>query len=204
MNEYYTFETPYAFESVEVINMHENAPLYDKISVNEFIAYSEHPLNRNKDFELINGNITMMSSPLLNHERIVRYISSSIYSKLKNKKCEVLETFNVFLDEDNVFRPDIMIVCDKSKLSANGYNGAPDFIIEVLSKSTKIIDKGIKLDLYMKYGVKEYWIVDPFVYQVLIYKPNSNILQHCTFNEVIKPQYFDIEIDFSEILEIIK
>lgn len=74
-----------------------------------------------------------------------------------------------FLDGDEkdekeiktVVQPDIVVVCDESKLDEKGCNGAPDLIVEITSPSTAQKDKLHKFNLYEKYGVKEYWIVEP-------------------------------------------
>jgi len=182
----------------------ENAPLLDtRITSDDFISFAEHPLSRNDNFELIDGFVTMMSSPSMDHQTISIYIARKIGNYLEGKKCMVLQDFNVFLNNDNVFRPDIMIICDKSKSKNNGYYGAPDFIIEIASKSTRGNDYTIKQRAYMKHGVKEYWIVDPTVNSVLVFTMNSSIIKHYTFNDIIKLQSFDLEIDFNEISEII-
>ena len=71
--------------------------------------------------------------------------------------------FAVFLNEDdrNYVEPDISVICDKNKLDEKGCNGAPDWIIEVISPSTERVDYGIKLFKYRSAGVREYWIVNP-------------------------------------------
>lgn len=71
--------------------------------------------------------------------------------------------FAVFLNADdaNYVEPDISIICDKSKLDDRGYNGAPDWIIEVISPSTARMDYSVKLFKYRTAGVREYWIVNP-------------------------------------------
>ena len=71
--------------------------------------------------------------------------------------------FAVFLtaDDTNYVEPDISIICDKSKLDDRGYNGAPDWIIEVISPSTARMDYSVKLFKYRTAGVREYWIVNP-------------------------------------------
>ena len=68
---------------------------------------------------------------------------------------------DVFLDENNNFVPDVLIVCERDKMKSDGIHGAPDLVVEVLSASTAARDKGIKKTAYEKAGVKEYWIVDP-------------------------------------------
>jgi len=80
---------------------------------------------------------------------------------LRGKKCRVYgENISVKFDEGNEVLPDIKIVCDPDKIKKNGIEGAPDFIAEVLSPRTRTKDTTEKKDLYEKYGVKEYWIID--------------------------------------------
>ena len=69
--------------------------------------------------------------------------------------------FDLYLDNENHFVPDFMVVCDTDKIKLDGVHGAPDLVVEVLSPSTAKNDKGYKKDIYAKYGVKEYWIVSP-------------------------------------------
>ena len=64
-------------------------------------------------------------------------------------------------DVDTMVEPDITVVCDPKKLDDVGCKGAPDFIAEVLSPSSKRHDRLVKFELYQRAGVLEYWIVDP-------------------------------------------
>ena len=75
----------------------------------------------------------------------------------------------MFLDENNNFVPDVLIVCDKDKIKPDGIYGAPDLVVEVLSPSTMTRDRGIKKDTYAKAGVREYWIVDPVSQSIEVY-----------------------------------
>jgi len=175
-------------------------PNYTMIDVKDFITFIEHPINQDKTFELINGYIISMSSPSSNHQRISGYIARKLGNYLENKQCEVFQDINVFLDDD-VFRPDIIVGCDKSKMTDKGYEGIPEFIVEVISKTTAQYDYSIKLSKYMKY-VKEYWIVDMFANQILTYINNGKTKVHYyTFFDKI--EIFDTFIDFSEISKLI-
>lgn len=82
----------------------------------------------------------------------------------KNRgKCEVFDVgVNVYLDEDEytLVIPDIAVVCDESKVSEQGIFGAPDWVLEIVSPSTRQNDYHKKLHKYMDAGVREYWIVD--------------------------------------------
>jgi Uma2 family endonuclease len=119
-------------------------------------------------YELIEGVPYLMSpAPNRAHQEISVELTRQFGNFLKGKPCQVFHApFDVVLKvagrKDTVVEPDLVVVCDKSKLS-NGKNcvGAPDMLVEVLSPSTTRHDRLTKLNLYRKHGVKEYWIVDP-------------------------------------------
>ena len=186
--------------------------LFDnRITVDDFMTFIEHPLANDKSFELIDGYVTMMASPSPNHQRISGYIARKIGNYLEGKSCEVFQDLDLLLFEidsqkcENVFRPDIMIVCDDSKITERGYEGIPDLVIEIVSKSTGRYDYSVKCKAYMKYGVKEYWIVDSLVNQILVYVYNDNIIRRYTFDDKIMIRLLNnLTIDFAEISAIIK
>jgi len=113
--------------------------------------------------ELYEGYLVIMQSPSIRHQAIQMNISAHLYMFLKGKKCKVFPTLGarLFENEATVFEPDIMVVCDETKLIKQNCNGAPDLVIEILSPSTTRMDRKLKFDKYQKAGVKEYWIVDP-------------------------------------------
>lgn len=121
--------------------------------------------------EIINGEVFMMATPSRFHQEICFEIGRQLGNYLEGKQCKVyLAPFGVRLfeqegdmpkDVDTVVQPDISVVCDRSKLDAYGCKGAPDLVIEVLSPSTQRHDQLVKLNLYQRAGVREYWIVDP-------------------------------------------
>ncbi len=95
-----------------------------------------------------------------------------------------------------------MIVCDKDKLDGKRCNGAPDFIIEIISPSNPSDDYIRKLYYYKNYGVREYWIVDPIAQTVLVYffEQNSFNVRQYSFRDKIKVGiYDDLWIDFTEL-----
>lgn len=122
-------------------------------------------------YELYNGQPRAMSSPSDVHQEILGALHLQIGSYLKDKKCKVyFAPFDVRLfaekgerleDSDTVVQPDLMVVCDPDKVDRHGVCGAPDLIIEILSESTRKLDRLIKFNLYQRAGVQEYWIVDP-------------------------------------------
>jgi len=117
--------------------------------------------------EIINGEVFMMSYPDTAHQEISGEIYTQIHNFLKGKTCKAYAApFGVRLfpkknlSDDTFVLPDIVVVCDKTKLDKRGCNGAPDLIIEILSPSTASYDRIAKFRLYQKAGVREYWIVD--------------------------------------------
>lgn len=121
--------------------------------------------------ELIDGKIFMMSPrPRVEHATVCTNIASEFRSYLKGKTCRAFcDGVDVFLDENNRFIPDTMIVCNPDIIKHDGIHGAPDLVVEVLSKTTAKNDRSKKKYTYAKYGVKEYWIVDVWSKSVEVY-----------------------------------
>ena len=106
-------------------------------------------------------------------------------------------------NSQNVFQPDVFVVCDPKKIGANRIYGAPNFVAEVVSPSNDENDYIYKLNAYMMYGVKEYWIVDPDAKKIFVYAKNKKGFARpkvYTFEDKIKVGIFDdFEIDFNEL-----
>ena len=126
--------------------------------------------------ELIDGKIFMMSPrPRVEHVTVCTNIASEFRSYLKGKTCRAFcDGVDVFLDESNRFIPDTMIVCNPDIIKHDGIYGAPDLVVEVLSKTTAKNDRSKKKYTYAKYGVKEYWIVDIWSKSVEVYYNQDN------------------------------
>lgn len=156
--------------------------------------------------ELIDGQIYFMAPPSRIHQKILMYISAAIsnYIARKDGSCEVYPApFAVFLNKDdtNYVEPDISVICDKAKLDARGCNGAPDFIIEIVSPGNPEHDYITKLGKYKAAGVREYWIVDSRNDAVTVYFFEGDIFaRHYNFTDAIKVNiYDDLSIDFSHL-----
>ena len=162
-------------------------------------------LPQGKRAELIDGEIYMMASPSTIHQRLVMALSNRIYNYIDSKQgsCEVFPSpFAVFLNADNeiYLEPDISVICDKSKITDEGCKGAPDWVIEIVSQSSKRMDYYIKLFRYRTAGVKEYWVVDPEKNHVIVYDFEHDEVMDYTFSDKVKAGiYEDLEIEFSEI-----
>lgn len=156
--------------------------------------------------ELIDGVIYNMSPPNRKHQRIVFSLARKIadYIDSKNGDCEInIAPFAVFLNANDktYVEPDISVICDKSKLNDRGCNGSPDWIIEIVSSSSKRIDYFTKLFKYRTAGVREYWIVDPIKNLITVYNFENETTEIYTFTDKVKVEiYEDLEIDFSEII----
>ena len=161
--------------------------------------------------ELIDGVIYDMAPPSSKHQEISWTLSSEIYNYIRKKggECKAYAApFAVFLNENNknYVEPDISVICDKSKLeNGKGCMGSPDWVIEIVSPSTKSMDYGLKLFKYCNSGVREYWIVDPMRNTIMVYNfENETTVNEYTFADKVKAGiYEDLEIDFSEIQETI-
>ena len=119
-------------------------------------------------WELIDGAPYAMSpAPTWTHQAVSSNLHGQLFNFLKGKPYKVFAApFDIRLNadtaDDTVVQPDLVIVCDKSKLEdKGGCKGAPDMVVEILSPSTARCDKTKKFRLYQKSGIREYWIVDP-------------------------------------------
>ena len=117
-------------------------------------------------FERIFGIEYAMSSPGYRHQSILLAIGAQLKEKLQSSGCKtIIAPFDVYPmyekgDKYTLVQPDVFLAYDSSKLKDNSYNGAPKFIIEILS-SNRSHDMVTKLNLYEKAGVSEYWMIDP-------------------------------------------
>lgn len=149
--------------------------------------------------ELIDGQIYYMAPPGWGHQRISMFLSKEISAYIENHggQCEVLAApFAVFLNEDDrtYVEPDIAVICDQAKLDEKGCHGAPDWIIEIVSQSSKSRDYMIKLFKYRTAGVREYWIVDPERQMVMVYGFEGETVEQYSFGEAVPAGIYE---DFS-------
>ncbi len=146
--------------------------------------------------ELIDGKIYYMAPPSWKHQKISRKLHQAIsnYIDSKKGKCEALAApFAVFLNEDdiNYVEPDISVICDLSKLDEKGCHGAPDWVIEIVSPSSKPRDYMTKLFKYRTAGVREYWIVDPDKQMTMVYGFEKDTVEQYDFGEEVPVGIYD-------------
>ncbi len=125
-------------------------------------------------YELINGEIMRRASPNSPHQDLFRELFLTIGIHVKQNKLGKTYSapYDVVLDDESVPQPDIFFVSKEREFiinPKNGVEGAPDLIIEILSKGTAKYDKGAKKDLYERFQVKEYWIADPVRRSIEVY-----------------------------------
>jgi len=175
----------------------------------EYYTYADYcTWDDSERWELIEGVPHAMSpAPSRVHQEISGNLHNQLYNFLKGKPCKVYHApFDVRLNasktDDTVVQPDLLVVCDQSKLDGAGCKGAPDMIIEILSPSTSRHDRIIKFQLYQKAEVQEYWTVDPDTKSLQTYVLDNGRYYATTYTEAdIAPiQVLEgCNIDLSEI-----
>ena len=140
----------------------------------EYTLEDYYALPDERRVELIDGVIYDMSAPTSIHQILCAEISYLLTSYIHSKKGDcisLVSPVDVQLDCDDktMIQPDVIVVCDRSKIIKRCIYGAPDFVIEILSPSTKRKDMFIKLSKYKNAGVREYWLIDPDKKQVVVY-----------------------------------
>lgn len=146
--------------------------------------------------ELIDGQIYAMSPPGFTHQKISRELFFSIvnYVKKNGGDCEVLAApFAVSLNNDdkNYLEPDISVICDPSKLDEQGCHGAPDWIIEIVSPSSRSRDYIKKMIKYNMAGVREYWIADHEKNRIIVYNFERNTMEEYSFGDNVPVGIYD-------------
>ena len=130
--------------------------------------------NDGKRYEIIEGELFVTPSPFRPHQRAVTRLTSylSVFVREKDIGEVFVAPFDVVFSRFDVVEPDLLYV-SKGRLSVlteKNVQGAPDLVVEVLSPSTAEKDRTIKLKLYARYGVQEYWIIDPYGPSAEIYR----------------------------------
>ncbi len=154
--------------------LRESSPAFGEKKNGEYTIEDYYALPEDKWVELIDGYFYDMTAPAPVHQIISGLIFHSIYNFIKknNGKCIPLYSpIDVQLDCDDktMVQPDIVIVCDEDKVYDRVIYGAPDFVLEILSPSTRRKDMFIKSEKYCNAGVKEYWMVDPKKKILIVY-----------------------------------
>ena len=178
-------------------------PALAKKTVEDYLKLSE-----GSPYQLIQGEFVMSPAPSVYHQQISKRIFQILYKNIEiSQKGEVFYSpIDVYLDQENVFQPDLVVVLkdSKAKIEERGIIGAPDIVIEVLSPSSAYYDLVEKKEVYQKYGVKEYWIVDPKRKAVEIYKNHDDgfvLAASAKEKGKVYSEILNIELDLDELFK---
>jgi Uma2 family endonuclease len=163
--------------------------------------------------EIIKGKIFKMApAPSSKHQRVSANLSGIFYNYFRNQPCQYFcAPFDVILPSkgkdfnasDKVVQPDIVIICDPSKIQEKGCFGAPDWIIEILSPFTAKKDLQLKFDLYEESEVGEYWIVAPLYHTIEVFVLENKVFRRVRAyaqDDIVRSHTFpDLEMDLREI-----
>lgn len=162
-------------------------------------------------YEIINGELVRKQAPTTDHQSIAFETVLKLGNFVKsNRSGKVLfAPLDVVFEDENMFHPDILfikkerlfIVDEKEKVVM----GAPDLVVEILSKSTAVDDKGDKKDVYERFGVREYWLVDPVKKSFEIYSLINDRFKLTSYLEgdgILKSNLLEgFEMDIEQLFE---
>lgn len=165
-----------------------------------------------KRYEIIDGELFVNASPVTRHQRIVRRLLTRLdhYFETHGGGEVFVSPYDVVLSDDNVVEPDLVVVkAERLQIvGPDNIQGVPDLLIEVLSSSTRRRDAIQKRKLYERFGVSEYWLVDPELGLVKIYRLIAGAFQNVaeidtdtggTITSPLLPNFaLDVEAVFAE------
>ena len=191
-----------------------------QLDLNQTYSYADYlTWQFEETVELIKGKVMLMSpAPNVKHQRLSFQLSGLLYNFFKGKKCQVFAApFDVRLYDrkksilanqeiHTVVQPDLCVICDTGKLDAQGCNGAPEWIIEILSKGNSKKEMEIKYGLYAESGVCEYWLVYPYeqaVYQFILDENGYYHLKGMYANNGLAVSHLfpELTIDLTEVFD---
>ena len=161
-------------------------------------------------YEIIDGKLFLMSSPSTIHQEILLELGVQLKQFFKDKKCKpFIAPLDVRISGErinkkvkNVVQPDLMVVCDKNKIDEKGICGAPDFIIEIMSPSNQVHDTVRKYQLYLKYGVREYWLISPMdkkIFTCVLDNQRYDVEEYKIEDEIKSKIFKDLALSLKEI-----
>ncbi|MGV8154629.1 MAG: type II toxin-antitoxin system prevent-host-death family antitoxin [Alkaliphilus sp.] len=206
--------TPYITDIERYFTVKEEALDYQyggkKVSYEEFMEIYD---NSDLRMEFINGEIIILGSPNIFHQKISSELHFVFKTFFKDKKCEVFSApFDVHFHkrdfkEPDVMQPDLLITCDTEETTneKGRYMGTPSLVVEILSPSTRSRDMVDKLNTYMLSGVKEFWVVDPKKKIILMYGfKDCEIDEFASYKlgDTIKSYHFEwLEVEVCSVFE---
>lgn len=193
-------------EGNEPLMVSEGAPAYMDPKQGHYTIDDYYAMPEDRRVELIDGVIYDMTSPTSIHQLVLLQLYLMLAPCVEeHPECEIfIAPCDVRLDRDNrtMLQPDIFIVCDDEQITKKRIEGAPSFVIEVLSPSTRGNDLFRKLNKYRFAGVREYWIVDPEKLYVLVYDlENEDPPVTYSFHDIVPVRISNGEcsVDFNRV-----
>jgi Uma2 family endonuclease len=141
-----------------------------KLTYDDYAAFPED----GRRHEIIDGEHYVVPSPITKHQAISRRLEFALVKYLEQNRIGTVfdAPYDVVLSELDVVQPDILYIANEHSaiITEKNVQGAPDLVIEIISESTRHTDEITKRKLYERSGVSEYWVVDPVVDTVKIYR----------------------------------
>lgn len=142
-----------------------------------------------KRHEIIDGEHYVNPAPNTKHQKIVGNLHALIwnYTRQVRSGTVFIAPCDVILADEDVVQPDVLYITPEraSIVQDRGIHGAPDLIIEVLSDSTRRVDQTLKLKRYGRFGVQEYWLLDPHAETVALYRRTAGGLEPAAAHDPI-------------------
>ncbi|MCC8044110.1 MAG: Uma2 family endonuclease [Clostridiales bacterium] len=188
----------------EALAEYARTKVQGKYTLKDYLALPE-----DRRVELIDGVIYDMAAPTYIHQGFggKLYMVFENYIEGKRGSCFTFVApvaVQLDCDDKTVVEPDVLIVCDRSKLRSGRIYGAPDLVVEVLSPSTSKKDRNLKLAKYKIAGVREYWIIDPKRKCIYVYEfEKSDSAAVYSFEDIVPVGIYggDCRVDFARIYE---
>ena len=190
-------------------SLHESSAPYRTKKQGEYTLEDYYALPDDQRAELIDGVLYDMSAPTYPHQIIQLEIGRQLADFIDASRSSCMPFIapaDVQLDCDNktMVQPDVFVICNRNKLTKTHSMGAPDYIVEILSPSTRKKDSYLKLHKYAAAGVREYWLVDPDKQKIMVYNlEKEDMTALYTFSDQVPVSIFggDCKIDFARIYE---
>lgn len=196
-------------EYQEELSVIEETSAYKIRTQGSYTIEDYYALPDDRRVELIDGYFYDMAAPTTLHQKIAGdiYFQISAFIRKKGGKCDpMMSPVDVMLDCDDstMIQPDVIVLCDNDKMRKWGIYGAPDFVMEIVSPSSRRNDYTKKLSKYENAGVREYWILDPYKKILMVFNFENN--DYPAIHNLSKPVPVNIyngelEITFEEVVK---
>ena len=201
----------YAFLSENVLLFEDKDGGYVVFTIDPKATYTVEDymeLPEGAPFELLNGKLTYMPSPKDFHQAVSLNLATALHVFVRKNKLGIIREapFDVHLSKKNIFQPDILFLSnDRKERRKDWIYGAPDLVVEIISKGREKIDRKTKFKQYEKHGVLEYWLIDLAEKTVEVYEPETGkfVLREklTTGGTLASSVVAGFEIPISEIFE---